>query len=167
MDINIRPVKAEDAVFINEMRIMDGVMENILSTFSERKANAENFLNSITQDDHILVAEVEEGSMNKVAGIIGLHVNTFPRLRHSGTIGIMVHTGYQDRGIGTALFARIIDLADNWLMLKRLELDVFVDNERAIKLYKKFGFEIEGRKKYAIVRNGRYDDTYVMARYNM
>ena len=37
-----------------------------------------------------------------------------------------------------------LDLADNWLNLTRLELEVYTDNEAAIQLYKKFGFTIEG-----------------------
>ncbi len=42
--------------------------------------------------------------------------------------------------------SEILDLADTWLMLVRIELGVFTDNEKAIKLYEKFGFEIEGTK---------------------
>ena len=43
-------------------------------------------------------------------------------------------------------------------------LTVFVDNAPAIKVYKKYGFEIEGTgKKYAL-RNGEYVDAYYMAR---
>ncbi|MDF2521388.1 MAG: GCN5-related N-acetyltransferase, partial [Clostridia bacterium] len=87
--------------------------------------------------------------------------------RHSASIGIMVHAGYQGKGIGSALFEKVIDIADNWLMLVRLELGVFVENERAVKLYKSFGFQIEGRRKYAAVRNGEYADEYMMARYNI
>ena len=34
----------------------------------------------------------------------------------------------------------LINLSDNIIKLKRLELQVFADNEKAIKLYKKFGF---------------------------
>ncbi len=37
--------------------------------------------------------------------------------------------------------SEILDLADNWLMLVRIELGVFTDNEKAIKLYEKFGFK--------------------------
>jgi putative acetyltransferase len=39
-----------------------------------------------------------------------------------------------------------------------------VDNEPAIKLYKKFGFEIEGRLRDFSYRNGEYIDAYIMAR---
>lgn len=52
-------------------------------------------------------------------------------------------------------------------MLVRLELGVFIDNERAINLYKSLGFVIEGTKKHAIIRNGKYEDEHIMARYNL
>ena len=31
----------------------------------------------------------------------------------------------------------LLDIADNWLILKRVELSVFTDNERAVRLYEK------------------------------
>lgn len=37
-----------------------------------------------------------------------------------------------------------VDLADKWLNLTRFELEVYTDNASAIRLYKKFGFTIEG-----------------------
>jgi putative acetyltransferase len=49
-------------------------------------------------------------------------------------------------------------------MLIRVELTVFADNERAIALYKKLGFVEEGLKKKAAIRNGQYEDEYLMAR---
>lgn len=78
---------------------------------------------------------------------------------------MMVHKAYQGTGIGKKLMSEILDLADNWLMVVRIELGVFTDNEKAIKLYEKFGFKIEGTKKYAAIKNGRYADEYIMARY--
>lgn len=166
-DFTIRPVRVEDAVFINEMRRMDGVRENTLGIFSERAARSEDFIRGLTENDHLLVAEVEEKGIKKVVGMIGMSVGKNPRLRHSASIGIMVHADYQGNGIGTALFKKVIDLADNWLMLVRLELGVFVENDRAVKLYQSLGFQIEGTKKYAAIRNGKYADEYLMARYNM
>ena len=64
------------------------------------------------------------------------------------------------------LIREILDLVDNWLMLIRVELDVFENNERAIHLYKKYGFVVEGKKKYATKRFGKYDTEILMARYN-
>jgi L-phenylalanine/L-methionine N-acetyltransferase len=57
-----------------------------------------------------------------------------------------------------------IDLADKWLNLTRLELEVYTDNEPAIRLYKKFGFTIEGTLAQNSFRDGRYVDSHLMAR---
>ena len=72
--------------------------------------------------------------------------------------------GYQGRGVGTTLMETLLDLADHWLMLVRVELEVFADNEQAIRLYEKLGFEKEGLLRMTTVRNGRYVDEYKMAR---
>lgn len=66
--------------------------------------------------------------------------------------------------MGSRLLATAIELADNWLNIKRIELTVYVDNERAINLYRKFGFEVEGEAKAYAFRNGCFVDVYHMAR---
>jgi putative acetyltransferase len=167
VDFIIRPVKIEDAVFINQIRRQDGVRENIMGIISERATRTESFISGLTDNDHMLVAEVEENGVKRVVGVASLSVNKSNRVRHSGSIGLMVAKEYQSVGIGRSLMVNLIDLSDNWLMLIRIELGAFTDNEKAINLYKSLGFEIEGTKKYAIIRNGKYDDEYLMARYNI
>jgi putative acetyltransferase len=44
----------------------------------------------------------------------------------------------------------IVDAADNWFDIKRLDLTVFTDNAAAIRLYEKFGFEPEGVTKNSL-----------------
>ena len=167
MDFIIRPVKIEDAVFINEIRRQDGVRENIMGITSERVTRTQGFINGLTENDHMLVAEVEEDGVKRVVGVASLSVNKSNRVRHSGSIGLMVNKDYHRMGIGRTLMKSIIDIADNWLMLIRIELGAFTDNEKAINLYKSLGFVIEGTKKYAIIRNGKYENEYLMARYNI
>ncbi len=75
-----------------------------------------------------------------------------------------VRDDWQGKGVGTALLQAAIDLADKWLNLTRLELEVFTDNEPAIRLYKKSGFTIEGTLVGFAYRDGQYVDTYMMAR---
>jgi len=77
---------------------------------------------------------------------------------------VIVRDDWQGKGVGTAMMHVVIDLADRWLNLTRIELTVFTDNESAIALYRKFGFEIEGAlRKYAF-RDGEFVDAYAMAR---
>jgi L-phenylalanine/L-methionine N-acetyltransferase len=96
-----------------------------------------------------------------------LGVTTYPnrpRRRHVGQIGISVHDEWQGRGVGAALMRACIDLADNWLNLTRLELEVYADNEPAIRLYERFGFEHEGTLRQYAFRDGHFVDSYAMAR---
>lgn len=109
-----------------------------------------------------LVACVEN---NEVVGHLGLHTfPTRPRRRHVGGIGMAVRDDWQGKGVGTALMQAAINWADNWLNLRRLELEVYVDNTRAIRLYEKCGFIIEGTQADSVFRDGQYVDTYMMAR---
>jgi len=75
-----------------------------------------------------------------------------------------VRDDWQGKGAGTALMKAALDQADNWLNLERLELDVYCDNEAGVRLYRKFGFEIEGTLRRFAFRGGVYVDSFVMAR---
>jgi putative acetyltransferase len=108
-----------------------------------------------------LLACVED----EVVGQLGLHTfPNHPRRRHAGQIGMAVRDDWQGRGAGSALMQAAIDLADKWLNLSRLELEVYTDNEAAIRLYRKFGFNIEGTLVRFAYRDGQYVDAYHMAR---
>ncbi len=58
----------------------------------------------------------------------------------------------------------LVELADNWLGLSRLELTVLCDNAAALALYDRFGFTIEGTHKSWIYRGGMLVDAHTMAR---
>jgi len=108
-----------------------------------------------------LVACVE----NEVVGQLTLHTfPTSPRRKHVGALGMAVRDDWQGKGVGTALMQAAVDLADKWLNVLRLELEVYIDNEPGIGLYKKFGFVVEGTKKRFGFRDGQYVDVYIMAR---
>jgi L-phenylalanine/L-methionine N-acetyltransferase len=110
---------------------------------------------------HILVAVAGD----RIVGMMGLE--TFPnkpRRRHAATFGMGVHDDWQGKGVGAALMRAGLDLADNWLNITRLELEVYADNEAAIRLYERFGFELEGTLRQHAFRDGKYVDARVMAR---
>ena len=99
-----------------------------------------------------------------VVGLVILNRHGNPRKSHVGHISIMVNSDFHGQGIGSSLMKYIIDFADIKLGLKRLELFVFEENKIAIRLYKKFGFEIEGRIRDSAIRNNEYSDELVMGR---
>lgn len=114
------------------------------------------------QDDahHLLVAIIG----GDLVGSLGLTRYTRARRAHVGEIGMAVRDAWQGKGVGSALMRAALDLADNWLGLRRLELQVYIDNVSAIALYRKFGFEVEGTHRAHAIRNGAYVDSHTMAR---
>lgn len=108
-----------------------------------------------------LVAERE----GELVGSLGLHpVDHVVRRRHVAMLGISVVAAAQGQGVGTALMQAAVDYADGWAQILRTELTVFADNQRAIKLYRKFGFELEGTHRAFAMRDGEYADVHTMAR---
>ena len=110
-----------------------------------------------------LVAELN----GEVVGTAGLHpVGPQTRRRHALVLGISVAPSAQGQGVGSALMAAMCDYADNWVGALRLELHVYTDNLVALRLYRKFGFEIEGTFKGYALRDGQYVDSHAMARFH-
>ena len=118
------------------------------------------FLDNPPDNFHSLVAEVD----GEIVGQIGIEVYTRPRRKHVANIGMGVSEAYQGKGVGSKLLQAVLDLADNWLAVTRIELEVYTDNENAIKLYKKHGFTTEGTAKNYPFRNGEYVDVFLMAK---
>lgn len=137
------------------------VFENTLQLPYPSRGHWRRRLAEPGEGTHHLVA-VAGGS---VVGMVTLH--TFPerpRRRHVGAIDIVVHPEWHGKGVGKALMGAGIELADNWLNLTRLELEVYADNESAVRLYERFGFEREGTFRRHAFRGGHFVDTYAMAR---
>jgi L-phenylalanine/L-methionine N-acetyltransferase len=86
------------------------------------------------------------------------------RQRHVMMIGLSVSKAWQGRGAGDLLMTALCHHADAWLGILRLELSVFVDNTRAVALYQKHGFVVEGVLQAFVMRQGALVDAYTMAR---
>ena len=111
--------------------------------------------------DFVLVAERD----GRMLGSAGLHpVSAALRRRHAAMLGVSVAPEAQGQGVGRALVQALCDYADQWGQILRLELTVFVDNERAIRLYRSLGFEHEGTHRAYALRDGVYADAHFMAR---
>lgn len=87
----------------------------------------------------------------------------YGRRAHAAEFWIAVHDAFAGNGIGSRLLAAMIDTCENWLNVTRIEMTVFTDNARAIALYEKFGFAIEGTHRSASFRDGKFVDAHCMA----
>jgi putative acetyltransferase len=159
-DVTIRPVRVEDTEAIWRITQQEGVIETILSLPSDRLEQRRERLASLGPDEHWFVAEAD----GEAIGLAGLSVGT-GRLRHSGHIFLFVSREHHGQGVGTQLLEKLLDVADRWLLLRRVELTVVAENERAWRLYERLGFEKEGLRKLSVISQGEIKDEWMMARY--
>lgn len=113
-------------------------------------ARAENSL--------FLAAEIDD----RIVGQLTLEGGKRRNVRHAAVLGITVAQEWRGQGVGRQLMAHAIGWARASGIITRIELHVFARNERAIRLYKEFGFVIEGRRREAVIRDGEYLDDLVM-----
>ncbi|EPB8148033.1 N-acetyltransferase family protein [Clostridium perfringens] len=162
MSLRIRDIKIEDYKEISKIRKMPGVMENILSNKDEEEELIKEKIINRGKNQYWYVAE-ENGKVIGL-GILMNHGNL--RRKHVGVITLMVNSDYQNKGVGSLLMDKLINLSES-LNIIRLELCVFRDNYKVINLYKKFGFKEEGIKVKSALKNGEYIDEIMMARISL
>lgn len=160
MEVEIRRAELTDAKAIKNIYDCLNAYSETLQLPHPSLELWEKRVSNIPDNGYVYVALLD----GVVVGNIGFEVCTNQRRRHVASFGMGVKDNVLGKGVGSKLLSTVIDLSDNWLNLKRLELTVYVDNERAIKLYKKYGFKIEGKSEAYAFRNGEYVSAYHMAR---
>lgn len=165
--VTIRKPNVEDAkAIINVMTIADTetlfLARNpgeFCTPVEREKQIIENVL--ADNDSEWFVAEYD----NKVIGqcSVGL-VRRNARYRHRAECAFVILKDYCSLGIGGKMMEECI----KWCRehgVTQLELDVVKNNERALKMYQKFGFEIIGTKEMALkYQDGTYADEYLMVK---
>lgn len=157
--IEIRAPRPEDVSPLTEASNLPGVRRGTLRFPHAGEGFMQERLLEPSRNAKPLVATVDGLAVGQ-----GSLLFRFGRQRHVGEVFLFVHDAYWGRGVGRALMTALLDHADNWHGLRRVELDVAVHNTRAIALYESFGFEIEGTKRGDTLTEGRLDDSHVMAR---
>lgn len=161
--ITVRALEPADAPAVAQLMGMDGVYPALMQLPYSAIASRVEFLTKPEPLGCRLVAEAE----GRIVGSAGLHpVGPSLRRSHVRLMGISVATDWQGRGVGTQLMAAVVDWADNWANVLRLELHVYADNARAIRLYQRFGFVQEGLHRGYALRGGQYVDSLSMARHH-
>nr|WP_239525357.1 GNAT family protein [Marinitoga litoralis] len=107
----------------------------------------------------ILVAK----NKNSIVGNCDIFWNiSRKRLEKTAKLGVSVLEDFRNIGIATTLINNHITWCIENPNIHRLELEVFSNNSKAISLYEKLGFSIEGKRKEAAFINSQYYDIIVM-----
>jgi putative acetyltransferase len=158
--VTIRRATAGDAAQIHRVYSNPGTYSGTLQLPHAALEIWSERLKAADANRIILVALVDE----VIVGTAGLHLEVNLRRRHAAGIGIGIADAFAGQGIGSALLRELLNLADNWLGVLRLELTVFTDNAAAQALYRKSGFVTEGILRGFAMRDGVLADVYAMAR---
>ncbi|TXJ41792.1 GNAT family N-acetyltransferase [Brachyspira aalborgi] len=163
MNYIIREADIEDAENVIEyIKIVSDETDFLISDSSERNFTVrkeKEFLQNIQSSilEKIFLFEIE----NKIVGMCSIEGINKIRIKHRVDLAITVLKNYWGNKIGEKLIDYAIEYCKS-NCIKKIELTVRIDNERALKLYKKFGFEIEGEIKNFIYLNGNYYNCYYM-----
>ena len=162
--ITVRRPRPDDAAALvatmGDIEVLAGLLQVPYPTEAMWKTRIDEMATGPTTAELFIVAE----RGGEVVGNAGAHPLGHVRRRHAASIGMAVAKHAQGQGVGTALMAAIVDWADNWAQLLRLELTVYTDNAVAQQLYRKFGFVVEGTHRAYAIRDGVYVDALAMAR---
>ncbi|WP_405079135.1 GNAT family N-acetyltransferase [Paenibacillus chitinolyticus] len=168
LSYTIRSAAAQDAEQLSGLRVqIDGETENLDREPGEAFIDAPGFVKLIQADSDsagnlFLVAAVED----RIVGYSRCQGNELIRFSHKVEFGVGVLKEFWGYGIGKHLLQTSIDWADSIGMAK-MTLTVLETNEKAVRLYEKLGFEVEGvLRKDKLLSDGTYYSTLVMGRLN-
>ena len=159
--ITIRACSPDDAAALQQLLAQPSAYANTLQLPYPSLAHWQQKLaSSASPHLHRLVA----CRGPELLGEISLMLSPNARRAHTAGLGMAVSEHCRRQGVGRLMLAAAIDLAEQWLAIRRIELEVFVDNTAAIALYEQHGFVAEGIARGYAFQNGRYADVLRMAR---
>lgn len=112
----------------------------------------------LEQNSIILLATLN-GEIISIASINSTQKN---RIKHVGTLGIVISEQFTAQGLGRKMMEQLIDWAATNGVTRKISLVTREDNALAIALYEKLGFEKEGLLKNDTFINGHYFHTLMM-----
>ena len=162
--IPIRPAVPADAAALLELKQrLDRETSFMMYEAGEREASAQDLaaeLDRVAQSANSVVLVADAG--DHLAAYVELAGGSFRRSRATAHVVIGVRADAGGAGVGAALLRN----ARQWASghgLHRLELTVMAHNHRAISLYERMGFSLEGRRKECLIFDGQFTDELTMA----
>lgn len=161
--MEIRLIKPSDAKkFVDFYEKLAKETDYLMFTPEEtakKAAQEEDFIKKYDDYKQVFIA-VED---DEIIGYLGISRSHLSKLKHTAKFTVGVLDDYKRQGVATKLIA----FAENWAKekdIKRLEMTVITEDEPAIALFEKTGFEEEGTRKNSVNVNDQYYDEIFMAK---
>lgn len=133
----------------------------LMSSCAPDIEKSRQFVSDILSDNLPMFVALVPGPT--VIGWVDISRKPYEAQQHVGVLGIGIHARFRGEGLGSLLMERALKKSIT-AGLERIELDVFSSNRRAISVYGKFGFQVEGTKRFARKTKSGYEDIIIMAR---
>ena len=117
MEYTLRPVEPRDARDISALRRMPGVFWELIQIQGSRKRRRTCSRGWGPNDFMFVAVACDDTGGERVIWLYQPEGKRQPRTRHAAGIDLMVRQDFQNQGIGRAMLEKVLDLADNWLML--------------------------------------------------
>ena len=154
MDLKFEKITIDDVPFINEVRngyaedfLHDSTQYSLEQSYNWFKKNNPNFW-------IIFIGEEKVGYFR---------LSNFSEKNKNIYIGADISQKYSGMGVATESYKKFIPYIFKTFNLNKISLEVLSDNKKAIHLYKKLGFTIEGIKRQEVLKKHGYVDSIIMS----
>ena len=161
--VDFRPEQSGDTEMLWKMlsTLSEKSVSNLVPPFTRERI--EKWTSNIDYDKVLtIVAVIREKNEQRIIGSASLSFDGREIFKHKAELSITVHDDHQNMGIGTAMLKHLLGIA-RMKKLRKVWLLVNTDNDIAVYIYKRAGFEIEGKLCNERYFKGQYGDLYKMA----
>jgi len=158
--VRLRAHEASDYGGLNELFTDPEVLEGIGFAMPQSTQGYREFVESIRGKDDRLLLVIERLEDRQAVGGCGLEA--IEARNRAAILGIWIGKPYWNRGYGTDAMRTLCRFGFRHMNLQRIELNVFSVNPRAVRVYERVGFKVEGTRRHSQFVGGRYVDSFVM-----
>jgi RimJ/RimL family protein N-acetyltransferase len=158
-----RLIDSEDIGFLNQIRLSSHVQNNVETHLFTNNILQKDWIEKISRSnkEKYLILELKNSENYDKIGLICLTDIDF--INRSISVGGHILEDFSSKGHGKKMYEIIFKICFNVWNMNRVWLIVLKKNQKAINLYNKINFIVDGVLRKAVFKNGKYEDYLLMS----
>ena len=157
----LRPAELQDVPMFQRCSNLPEVRYALFTAFPENRVRLNEWVEGLYKNHDSIVLVMVDNDTKRAVGYTAYYRIDWVSRAAVFFIAIADPDDWS-HGYGGKTVQMMMDYAFYTLNLQRIQLHVWVDNEKAVKAYEKVGFKIEGTLRRAMYHKGKYADFHVM-----